>query len=233
MAALARRSSLPVSPSAASDWRATVGLLLLAVVLAAFWHSLLLFPLRILVVLFHELGHACVALITGGEVLEIGLSANEGGYCITRGGSRFLVLNGGYLGSLAAGVAILALSRARRASRGLVFSLGVLVLLATLFFLRPLVSFGFLYGALAGAGLLVLGLKAPAGVNWGLLRLVGLFSVLYALLDVRDDVFRGGEGVVSDATMLAELTHLPAAFWGIAWVLAGLAALFALRKRIV
>lgn len=223
----------PLTPARAG-WKAGLVLLVTAVALAWFWHSPLLYPLRILVVLFHELGHAVVAMATGGEVLEIGLGSNEGGHCITRGGFHFLILNGGYLGSLVAGLVILALSKGRRATRGLVVSLGMLVLLVTLWLVRPILGFGFAYGLLTGAALMALGAKAPAAVSWWFLRLVGVFSVLYALLDVRDDVFRNAEYVgASDATMLADLTHVPAFLWGGGWILAGLALLVVFRKRLV
>ncbi len=218
----------------ATGWKAGLVLLVTAVALAWFWHSPLLYPLRILVVLFHELGHAVTAIATGGEVLEIALGSNEGGHCITRGGFHFLILNGGYLGSLVAGLIILALSRGRRASRGLVVSLGVLVLAVTLTLVRPIIGFGFGYGLITALALIALGAKAPAVVNWWFLRLVGVFSVLYALLDVRDDVFRNAEYVgSSDATMLAELTHIPAFVWGGGWILAGIALLVVFRKRLV
>jgi hypothetical protein len=225
--------STPLGPARAG-WKAGLLLLVTALALAWFWHSPLLYPLRILVVLFHELGHAAVAVATGGEVLEIGLGSNEGGHCITRGGWHFLILNGGYLGSLVVGLILLALSRGRRASRGLVTSLGVLVLLVTLWLVRPIIGFGFGYGVLTGVALMALGFKAPPVVSWWFLRLVGVFSVLYALLDVRDDVFRNADYVgASDATMLAELTHIPALVWGGGWILAGLVLLVLLRKRLV
>ncbi|MFH1463510.1 MAG: M50 family metallopeptidase [Pseudomonadota bacterium] len=222
-----------VTPAAGDKrWPALLGLLALAVVLAWFWHNPLLFPLRILVVLFHELGHGLVAVATGGEVVSIALSPDEGGLCVTRGGWRFLILNGGYLGSLVFGVLLLLLARARGAARGVVFTLGLLVLGASLAFVRPLVSFGFGYGLLAGLVLVGVGLKAPVVANWWLLRLLGVFSVLYALLDVRDDVFRATGAATSDAAMLAEMTHIPGFVWGGAWILAGLLLLFLLRKRL-
>ncbi len=222
------------SPALSRTWKSGLLLLVTAVALAWFWHTPLLYPFRILVVLFHELGHALTAVATGGEVLEIGLGANEGGHCVTRGGWRFFILNGGYLGSLVAGLIILALSRGRRASRGLVTTLGFLVLGVTLVLVRPIIGFGFGYGLLTGFALVALGIKAPTSVNWWFLRLVGVFSVLYALLDVRDDVFRNAEYVgSSDATMLAELTHIPAFVWGGGWILAGIALLVVFRKRLV
>lgn len=210
---------------------------LLAVVLVLGWHTPLLVPLRILVVLFHELGHAVAAWITGGSVVSISLSADEGGVATTAGGWRFLILNGGYLGSLLAGLAILVASRRPGPSRGLLASLGLLVLLAALFVVRPILSFGFGYTLLAGAGLMVAGVKAPVRAAWWVLRGIGVFSVLYALVDIRDDILLGRgvppvPGMVSDADALAALTGIPAVVWGVGWVLVGCLALWVLRRRI-
>jgi len=218
----------PDGPSPVASWL----LLLAAVVVAmAFWRSPILFPLRILVVLFHETGHAAAALATGGSVVDIAVSADEGGVARTVGGWPFVVLNAGYLGSLAAGALLLVLSRRPRASRAVVASLGLLVLAVAVLYVRPLLSFGFAYGLLAGFALLALGRWAPPVAAWQVLRLTGVFSVLYALLDVRDDVLLGAAGP-SDARMLAEMTHVPAIVWGVLWIAAGCLLIWRLRRRI-
>jgi hypothetical protein len=59
---------------------------------------------------------------------------------------------------------------------------------------------------------------------------LGVFSILYALFDVRDDVFYAGSDVVSDATMLASLTGVPSVVWGAVWLVAGVAVLWFTRK---
>ena len=71
--------------------------------------------------------------------------------------------------------------------------------------------------------------------SWALwsVRTVGLFSVLYALLDIRDDVFGAPAGAVTDATMLAQHTGVPSLVWGVVWGLVGLALLYKLRKALV
>ncbi len=202
------------------------------IVVVVFWRSPVLFPLRILVVLFHEVGHAAATLLTGGAVVDIGISPDEGGVARTAGGWPFLVLNAGYLGSLAAGAVLLVLSRRPRASHAIVAGLGALVLGVTVLWVRPVLSFGFAYGLLTGLGLLALGRFAPQVVTWQILRLIGVFSVLYALLDIRDDVLLRA-AAPSDARMLAERTHVPAIFWGILWIGAGVALLWRLRRRLV
>ena len=166
-------------------------------------------------------------------MVEIGLSFQEGGHCLTAGGWRFLILNGGYLGSLITGLVVLGLSRRQGVARGLTVTLGLLVLAVTFYWLRPLISFGFLYGLVVGVALVGMGVWAPAWLNWGFLRLVGLFSVFYALVDVRDDILSGAVDGATDATMLADLTGVPAVVWGVMWVALGGLLLWGFRRRLV
>ncbi len=197
-----------------------------------FWHSALLWPLKIVVVLFHELGHAIAAWLTGGEVLYIQVNARQGGLAVTRGGSRLLILNAGYLGSLLAGVALLLSARSKRGARAMTLLLAVGLLLLAVLFVRPLASFGFVFTLLTAGAFAVLARWASSEITRWSLRGLGIFSVLYALFDIADDVFYAGPDVVSDATMLAELTLIPAWVWGGGWILAGLLVLWLLRHRL-
>jgi Peptidase M50B-like len=52
-----------------------------------------------LVIAFHEFGHAFMAKLTGGKVESISLDPNEGGVTHMRGGISALTLPAGYLGS--------------------------------------------------------------------------------------------------------------------------------------
>lgn len=212
---------------------------LLALVAWFFWDTLWMAPLRVLVVVFHEAGHALMAVLTGGSVEGIQVGMNEGGQTLTRGGVRFLILNGGYLGSLLTGVALLASVKRPGRGRGVATALGLLLLLITLVWFRPILSFGFLYAGTMGFLLTLLGAYAPPWFSDGFVRFLGLFSALYALVDIQDDVFRLGlyggswyaDGpVVTDAHMLAELTGVPSPIWGVGWLLIGVGTLFATRR---
>lgn len=55
--------------------------------------------LQMLVIAFHEFGHAITACCTGGRVESISLDPHEGGVTHMRGGKQFLTLPAGYLGS--------------------------------------------------------------------------------------------------------------------------------------
>lgn len=52
-----------------------------------------------LVIAFHEFGHAITACCTGGKVESISLDPHEGGVTHMRGGKQIITLPAGYLGS--------------------------------------------------------------------------------------------------------------------------------------
>lgn len=202
----------------------------MGVVLLLFWNSVFLWPVKIVVVLFHELGHAVAAWVTGGSVVEIGLDPREGGHTMTTGGMRFVVLSAGYLGSLLAGVGLLMSTRKAKVARGVSAALAVLCLVVGVLFVRPLIGFGFAFSLVAAVAFAALARYASADLNRLILRALGVFSVLYALFDIRSDVFNGAGG--SDAHMLAEITFVPAAVWGLIWIAAGIGVLWLMRKRL-
>lgn len=92
--------------------------LLAALVVTATWTTAPMAPLRLAVTAVHELGHAAAALLTGGEVLHIGISENEAGATLTRGGLRGLVLWAGYPAPVWLGAALLARRRAAHRREG-------------------------------------------------------------------------------------------------------------------
>jgi Peptidase M50B-like len=188
-----------------------------------FWNSALVYPLRIFVVFLHEISHGLAAALTGGRIVTIGLTFDEGGVCITAGGSRFLILNAGYLGSLFWGALFLVLSARTRLSREITGFVGIFVLAVTLLYVRSL--FGFVYGLLAGAALVLAAVKLPRDIVDDLLQTIGVVSCLYAVWDVASDIVtRDVPG--SDASALGLLTHIPGVLWGIAWIAVSLVVVF-------
>jgi len=207
------------------NWKVLASLAGLIVGVVLLWNTRFVYPLRILVVFFHELSHGLAALLTGGSIVRIELVAQEGGLCVTMGGSRFLVLTAGYLGSLVWGGVLLLLAARTRLDRGVSVALGAILVLVTLIYVRPIGGFGFIFGGLSGGALIAVGLLLPEEVNDYLLRLVGLTSCLYAVLDIKSDIIDRPH-LKSDAVMLAEYTGLPALFWGVLWIAIAAAAAF-------
>jgi hypothetical protein len=215
---------MPVDPGRATKLDGLRPALLLAgigVALTLLWSTPVVWPLKILVVFFHELSHGLAAIATGGAIVRIEVVAAEGGLCVTRGGNGFLTLSAGYLGSLAWGAAALVVAARTRSGRPLLVVLGAVVAVATFLWVRPLLSFGFGFHALAGALLLAGGVWLPEAACEWVLRIFGLASCLYVVPDIwSDTIARSGQ--VSDARLLAEATGIPTVLWGGLWIILAL-----------
>jgi hypothetical protein len=193
------------------------------------WNTPLVYPIKIFVVCLHELSHALAAILTGGRVVGIQIFANQGGVALTQGGMRFVILSAGYTGSVLAGGFLLYLSSYRRWGRELMTAMAVLMALATLLFFRNL--FAIVYGVLAVGAMAFSASRFSDTVNQAILRFVAITSSLYALLDIRSDLFNpytpalAAAGVVNDAVALARLTGIPAIVWAVVWIAISIVAL--------
>ncbi|HRK34903.1 MAG TPA: M50 family metallopeptidase [Candidatus Hydrogenedentes bacterium] len=213
--------AMPAATSNKTDWRQLAILIFLAVIIALLWNTFVVYPLRVLVVVFHEFSHGAAALLTGGEIVEIQINHREGGHCITRGGIPFIIVSAGYIGSLLCGAAILYATSRTRSAHVLSGILGAILLLATFIWIRPLIGFGFAFATIAAVALILTSFYFPHAPNDVALKVIGLTSCLYAPLDIKSDVFDAGHAV-SDATILAHQTGVPAVVWGTLWLIISL-----------
>ena len=197
-------------------------LLGLAAAIFALWQTPLVLPLKLLVVLFHELSHMAMAKLTGGTVESLSVNLRQGGEVWTRGGSRFLILSAGYLGSLLIGVGLFLAALRSTADRMVLGALGALLLAVLLLYVRDLVAV-LIVGATGGA-LLVGARVLPARACDLALRVIGLTSMIYVPYDIFDDTLRRSSER-SDARMLAEEVGGPTVFWGGLWFLIALAVI--------
>ena len=209
----------PISATIPSPGSRIAGLLwpfLLAAVVYLLWNTAVVFPLKIFTVFLHELSHGLAAIATGGAIERIELTADQGGVCWTRGGSRFLVVSAGYLGSLLFGALLLVVGgRARPAvQRAVVALAGAVVLVATFLWIRT--GFGVVWGLLTAGALLGTAAWLPAGVSVFVLRLLGITSGLYAIWDIGSDLIVRSVPS-SDAGALAAMTGIPGIAWGLLW----------------
>ena len=204
------------------------GLVVWLVAVWLLWWSPVIYPLKLFVVLLHEVSHGAMAVITGGQVQRIVVTPDQGGACYCPGGNAFLTLSAGYLGSLVWGAVILALARARSpAPRDSTTAIGAVVLALTALYVRN--TFGILFGALFGAALIAMR-AAGRTVHVLALTALGLTSCLYALLDIKSDVL-DRPYLESDAAMLADMTGIPTVVWGALWIGLGAALSWWLFRR--
>jgi len=185
------------------------------------WNTPIVYPLKLFVVLLHEISHAVAAVSTGGSIERIVLNPNQGGFCECGGGNAFITLSAGYLGSLLWGAAIVTVARGRgRMPQVAAMAIGVLVVAMTILYVRNV--FGVAFGIVFGGGLIMAGRYLPVNGTASLLATLGLTSCLYAILDIKSDVL-DRPFIESDAYMLAQLTGVPTLVWGFLWITIALA----------
>lgn len=174
--------------------------LLLAVVALALWDTPMVKPFRVFVVWIHEMGHASMALVTGGEVEELRVRWNESGHVISRGGIFPLISSAGYVGSAILGALLIYAGRWPVAQRLLLGLIGaVQIAMAVLY--TPFGALDFFFGV--GCGLVLIVVVGPLGrfahvlATW-----IGVMLCLYSLYDFRTDLWMHAER--TDAGILAE-----------------------------
>ena len=211
-----------MKPATRRRTRLLLGIAAFYIVLWLLWLTPVIFPLKIFVVLLHEISHALAALATGGAVERIVLNMDQGGATYVLGGNAFLILSAGYLGSLLWGLLLIELAGARtKRARWALGVLGAFILIVAVLYVRNL--FGVVFTAVFGAALVISARQLPSrGVAYVLLVL-GLTSALYALLDIRSDII-SRPFVRSDAAMLSDLTGIPTLVWGVLWIALAIAA---------
>lgn len=198
-------------------------LLVLLGLIAYFWEHPVLYPLKLLVVFFHESSHALATLLTGGTVEEFVINHEQGGYVMSRGGNRFIILTSGYLGSLVWGAIIYISSVQTLYDKIVMGCLGVSIILITVFLSSS--TFSWLFGLTSGIGMLVAARFLADIYNDFLLRILGLTSMMYAPLDIYSDTISRSH-LQSDAYMLAEHSGGTTMLWGSLWIVISLITIY-------
>ena len=195
------------------------------------WDTWIVTPLKLFVVLLHEISHGLAAVATGGAIEKIVVTSDLGGACYCGGGDAFLTLSAGYLGSLLWGAAlVLVAARLGRRSSWITGTIGILIGLVAVLYVRN--PFGLLFGLVFGAALIAAARYLSPAVNERVLWALGLTSCLYAVLDIKSDVLDRPE-LRSDARMLAEMTGIPTVVWGGVWIAAALFVCWLLFRRLL
>ncbi len=183
------------------------------------WSTPFVVPLKILIVFFHEASHAIATFVTGGEVVSLSVSPNQGGLVISRGGSRFWTLTAGYLGSLLIGVGLLIAATRSRADRKIMAFCGVMMLVIAGLYVREIFALAFVIGT--GIAMLLSARYLGHNANDLILRVIGLTSMIYVPYDIFSDTIARSD-LPSDARMLAEEFGGTPQIWGVLWIVISL-----------
>lgn len=193
-----------------------IALFLIFIGIGLLWNTPLTYPIKIFVVFMHEVSHGLAAIATGGRIVEIQINPQQGGHAVTQGGSRFWTLTAGYLGSLLWGGLILLLAARTHFDNRISILIGLGMVTISIFYGKRI--FTYLFGIGFGVALIAIGFHLSETINDWILRIIGVTSCLYAILDIKSDAL-DRSNLRSDARILSELTGIPTKIWGVLWIL--------------
>lgn len=177
----------------------------------------ILYPFHVIGVLFHELGHAFMAWITGAKVLSIKIGPNIDGLTTFIGGSFCLICSAGYLGSATAGGLLLFCSFSQKASFVTTWLLICCFVVAVLYsvdafsFIVPLMMIIFMIFMLR------IGDKQRYRYLRWVISMIGVTASTFSIWDIIRDLVLENEHR-SDAYQFATYClYSPAIFVGMAW----------------
>jgi hypothetical protein len=222
-------------------WSELAGLAALAVLLLVLWQipgvGFVVYPFRLFGTFVHEISHGIAALATGGDFHRFTVSPDLSGLAWSAGGWRWVISSAGYIGSAVFGGVLILLAARGAASRVLLMTLGLVLGLLCLLFVRNL--FGILSGLVLAAATFYTGyrLRPP----WS--DVVLLVLALQLVLDGFNSLFTllrlsAASNVQTDALSMAQATGIPAVIWSLVWAAISLAVLgytlyLAYRRRVL
>ncbi|KAJ5900133.1 hypothetical protein N7495_004877 [Penicillium taxi] len=178
-----------------------------------------LWPFKMLVIAFHEFGHAITAVCTGGKVKSISLDPHEGGVTHMQGGMSAITLPAGYLGSSVIGALLIFAGFDIVASKVASIFLGVGFILTIWWARKDWLTIMTIFLAVA---LLVACWFIAHGeaLRWVVL-FIGVMSALYSVWDICDDLILRKVNT-SDASVFASKYGGSSQCWGVIWSLISL-----------
>ena len=192
-------------------------IILSTIALASFfvWDTIIIYPIKLIVVTLHEISHGIAALISGGEVISLDIGFNLGGKCTTQDGAQMLIASSGYLGSFIFGAIIFSSAYIKRYGNWLLGFLAAIVLI----FVTNL-SQNMNFNLIVFLSVIIISLTkifAPQIISNYLIKTIGLISCFYVAIDIIEDVLSQNQ-LVSDATILAGVSGISEVVWGIIWL---------------
>ncbi|OAA46161.1 hypothetical protein NOR_02914 [Metarhizium rileyi] len=199
--------------------KVTLGVIAAYVVaIAILWNvpylKMILWPFKMLVIAFHEFGHAITAVLTGGKVESISLDPNEGGVTRMRGGISAITLPAGYLGSSLIGALLTFCGFNIVASKVASIVLAVCFLLTLWWGKRDWLT---ILTIVLAIGLLVAcWFIVHAQALRFVVLFIGVMSSLYSVWDICDDLILRKVNS-SDASVFAKRYGGSSQCWGVIW----------------
>lgn len=184
-------------------------------------------PFTWIMTFFHEISHGIAALLTGGSIEKIYIHLMGSGLCYTRGGSRFIILQSGYIGAILWGLLIYKMSAEIKPKHTslIAVALIIMILLSAILYARDLVTW-FILVLIAILFISILKFNNTNFLNLAL-KFIGIYVLLNA---IRSPLYLIDSRHYGDGAKLSDLTGIPEIFWIIIWLFLGIISLLYLFK---
>ncbi len=189
-------------------------LIFTGVISILFWDTFLIYPIKISVVLIHEISHGLVALLTGGHVNQLQIFWNLGGQCNSSGGSKLLIALAGYSGSIIVGAVFFLSAYSKKYSKYLNTAFAVLLILIVANWING--APGIIFSLSFALFLFVSPRYFPSTAHFYLMKIIGIVSVLYSVTDIKEDLLTK-TFVQTDASILENISGISSTIWGLFW----------------
>ncbi len=192
-----------------------------------FWDTYLVYPIKLFVVLIHEISHAISAILSGGKIISFNIGFDLSGKCETENGNNILIAASGYLGSLLFGLLIFYSTYNKKIGKWLLIFIAFLILITSVSLMQnfSLILLAVLFSVLLFISAFFLQIRIDSYI----LKLFGMSSCIYVLFDIKDDVL-SANSALSDASILSDLINVPTIVIGLIWLIISLAGIFFIMK---
>jgi len=180
-----------------------------------FWDSFFIYPIKVFVIVLHEISHAIAAIITGGTVRSISISSYLGGVTKTNGGNSLVIASAGYLGSLIFGALLFISAYNNKLRKPIATILSVIILLSTIGYIKENIQVFF--GLLISVFFFLLPRFFNEFITTFFLKFIGLISCFYVLTDIKNDLITTSIRE-TDAQVIEFLTGFPSLAIGFIWL---------------
>jgi hypothetical protein len=193
-----------------------VTILIILIASLILWNTPVIYPIKLFVVILHELSHAIMGIITGGKITAMSAGLDLSGKCQVEGGNQIAIASVGYLGSLLCGILIFIAPNNLKSGKWILISFAIIILSISL--ITSYTNLTFVILSIISSLLIILSaLYLRINIVSILVRAIGLISCIYVLFDIKEDLFSRGD-VITDVTIISSLTGIPGILISTLWL---------------
>ncbi|MBK7106226.1 MAG: M50 family metallopeptidase [Ignavibacteriae bacterium] len=204
------------------------GIILSLVIISLFlFDTFLLFPLKLFIIIFHEISHVLAGIISGGKINYLTFDLNLAGKTSIEGGNSIIIASAGYLGSLIFGSLLFLSSFSIRFKKWYLSILALVVFIVTVNLVKG--ELQIFLGLIASLILFLIPRYLPEKISKLFLQYFGLVSCLYIISDIKEDLLTQTIRE-TDTQILEYLTGISSNVWGFIWFIISIIVMLFLLK---